>query len=63
MHKTIILTFLMSITSLGIYSQSFIVSAKGGFAYASGSPGSDIGVMFTFSAENKFTKYLSIGII
>jgi len=53
----------MSITSLGIYSQSFIVSAKGGFAYASGSPGSDIGVMFTFSAENKFTKYLSIGII
>lgn len=62
MHKTIILTFLMSITSLGIYSQSFIVSTKGGFAYASGSPGSDIGVIFNFSAENKFTKYFSIGI-
>lgn len=44
------------------YAQSFIVSAKVGFAYASGSLDSEIGVMGTVSVENKFNKYLSLGI-
>jgi hypothetical protein len=43
-------------------AQSLIVSAKGGFAYASGSLDSEIGFMGTVSLENKFNKYFSLGI-
>lgn len=43
-------------------AQSVNLSIKGGFLYPSGSIDSDVGAVLTGSVENKFNKYLSLGI-
>ena len=63
MKKILIFYIFISICSTNfVVAQSLIVSAKGGFAYASGSLDSDIGVMITASVENKFNKFFSLGV-
>ena len=63
MRKFLIVCLLASIFCVNFTNaQSLIVSAKAGFAYASGSLDSEIGAMGTVSVENKFNKYLSLGV-
>ena len=62
MKKYVIILFCISIYNInGAYSQSLIVSAKGGFAYSSSSD-SEMGAIGSISLENKFNKYLTIGV-
>jgi len=62
--KSCLVAFAIICTGLfnNSYSQSIIVSAKAGFVYPAGSLESEIGGMGTGSIENKFNKYLSIGL-
>ncbi len=63
MRKLFIILTLIGVCNMKLlHAQSLIVSAKGGFAYASGSIDSEVGFMGTVSIENKFCKYLSLGI-
>ncbi len=63
MQKMIFLFILIGVLYFNLSNaQSLIVSAKGGFAYASGSLDSEIGGMITGSIENKFNKFFSLGV-
>lgn len=63
MQKMIFLFILIGVLYFNLSNaQSLIISAKGGFAYASGSLDSEIGGMITGSIENKFNKFFSLGV-
>ena len=58
---SIIVLFISFLCFNKVHSQSLIISAKGGFVLAS-SVDSEFGAMFTASVENKFNKFLALGI-
>jgi len=63
MKKNIIpLSIICILISKVTLSQSIIFSIKGGFIYPSGSIDSDYGATLTGSIENKFNKYISLGL-
>ena len=62
MKKLVVIYIVISFCSISlIKAQSLIVNAKGGFAYVS-AMNCDMGALMTVSVENKFNKYLSLGI-
>ena len=62
MRKTLIIFLFASVCCINFAkAQSLIVTAKGGFAWPS-SIDCEMGAMATVSIENKFNKYLSLGI-
>ena len=61
MKKLFILNIFICFCCYNTNAQSFIISAKGGLAYVS-SLDTETGALISVSFENKFNKYLSLGI-